>query len=82
MSTAKTHPGAAPRVRETDAPRAAERAENLRRIPWRRVGLYAVLALGFFLLGAAPMWMRTREAVRQRDAAQHQLQLKIGRAHV
>jgi hypothetical protein len=39
------------------------------------VALYAVLAIGFFLLGAVPMWMGSNENARQRDAAQHQLQL-------
>lgn len=44
-------------------------------IPWRRVGLYVVLALGFFLLGAVPLWLRAHENANQRDAAQHELRL-------
>ena len=76
MTTASTRPEAAPPIREKGAPPSEERADrNLIRIPWRRIGLYAALALGFFLLGAAPMWMRARENASQRDAAQHQLQL-------
>ena len=44
-------------------------------IPWKRVALYATLALGFFLLGFVPMWFKTTEAVEQRDAAQRGVRL-------
>ena len=39
-------------------------------IPWRRVALCATLSLGFFLLGFAPMWLKTNRAIEQRDVAQ------------
>lgn len=44
-------------------------------VPWRRVGIYAVLALGFFLLGAVPMWLRARQNATERETAQHELRL-------
>lgn len=44
-------------------------------IPWKRVALYAILSLGFFLLGLLPMWFKTSKAVEQRDAAQRGVRL-------
>ena len=44
-------------------------------VPWRRIGIYVVLALGFFLLGAVPMWLRARQNATEREAAQHELRL-------
>ncbi len=44
-------------------------------IDWKRVGVYATIAGGIFLLGLIPMWSKERTAVSQRDAAQHELQL-------
>ena len=44
-------------------------------VPWRRVGIYAVLAVGFFLLGAVPMWIGGRQNAAEREAAQHELRL-------
>lgn len=44
-------------------------------VPWRRVGIYAALALGFFLLGAVPMWLRARQNATERETAQHELRL-------
>lgn len=44
-------------------------------ISWKRVALYATIALGFFLLGFAPMWLKTDAAIEQRDAAQRAVRL-------
>ena len=44
-------------------------------IPGRRVALFATLALGFFLLGFAPMWLKAMRAIEQRDAAQRVVRL-------
>lgn len=44
-------------------------------IPWRRVALFSTLALGFFLLGFAPMWLKATRAIEQRDAAQRGVRL-------
>jgi len=44
-------------------------------IPWKRVALYATIALGFFLLGFLPMWFKATRAVEQRDAAQRAVRL-------
>lgn len=44
-------------------------------VPWRRVGIYAVLAVGFFLLGAVPMWIGGRQIAAEREIAQHELRL-------
>jgi hypothetical protein len=44
-------------------------------IPWKRVALYATIALGFFLLGFVPMWFKTNAAIEQRDAAQRAVRL-------
>ena len=44
-------------------------------IPWKRVALYATIALGFFLLGFVPMWVKTDAAIEQRDAAQRAVRL-------
>jgi hypothetical protein len=42
---------------------------------FRKVGAYLGVALIVFLLGLAPMWMKAREAVSQRDAARRELRL-------
>lgn len=47
-----------------------------RKIPWKRIALYAVLAVGFFLLGLIPMGLRARQYAEQREAAQHEVRLK------
>lgn len=44
-------------------------------IPWKRVALYASIALGFFLLGFLPMSFKSSGAVEQRDAAQRGVRL-------
>ncbi len=44
-------------------------------VPWKRVALYASLAIGFFLLGFLPTWFRSAEAIEQRDAAQRGVRL-------
>lgn len=44
-------------------------------IPWRRIVLYLTIALGFFLLGFVPMWIKASRAIEQRDAAQRQVRL-------
>lgn len=44
-------------------------------IPWKRVALYATIAVGFFLLGFVPMWFKTDAAIEQRDAAQRAVRL-------
>lgn len=44
-------------------------------VPWRRIGIYVVLAAGFFLLGAVPMWMRARDSAAKSDLARKELAL-------
>jgi len=44
-------------------------------IPWKRVALSASIALGFFLLGFVPVWVKTTRAIEQRDAAQRGVRL-------
>jgi hypothetical protein len=44
-------------------------------IPGRRIGLYATLCLGFFLLGFVPMWFKASSAMEQRDASQREVRL-------
>ena len=44
-------------------------------IPWKRVALYATISVGFFLLGFVPMWVKSAEAVEQRNAAQRGVRL-------
>ena len=44
-------------------------------IPWKRVALYATIAVGFFLLGFVPTWFKATHAVEQRDAAQRGVRL-------
>jgi hypothetical protein len=75
MSQANTHARPAPRAAEKNVPPLVTKSDTAITIPWRRIGLYAVLAIGFFLLGAVPMWLRVRENAAQRDAAQRQLQV-------
>ena len=75
MSTAKTQIEPTPRLVDKGSPRVEAHSETKPiTIRWRKIALYAVLAVSFFLLGAVPMWMRARENAIQRDAAQHQLQ--------
>ena len=42
---------------------------------FKRVGIYAAIALVVFLLGLVPMWLKAREAESQRDAARRELRL-------
>ena len=44
-------------------------------IPWKRVALYATIALSFFILGFVPMWFKATQAIEQRDAAQRGVRL-------
>lgn len=44
-------------------------------IPWKRVALYATIAVGFFLLGFVPMWVKATQTIEQRDAAQRGVRL-------
>ncbi|MFY9620611.1 MAG: hypothetical protein WAM70_15600 [Pyrinomonadaceae bacterium] len=44
-------------------------------VPWRRVGIYVVVALGLVLLGAVPMWVAGWQNAAEREAAQHELRL-------
>jgi len=46
-----------------------------RRIPWKRAALYAMIAVGFFLLGLVPMWLKGRQYIGEREAAQQELRL-------
>jgi hypothetical protein len=41
----------------------------------KRVGIYLAAAVAIFLLGLAPMWLKARGAVAQRDAARRELRL-------
>jgi hypothetical protein len=45
-------------------------------IAWKRIALYVVLAVGFFLMGLIPMALRARQYAEQREAAQHEVRLK------
>jgi hypothetical protein len=45
-------------------------------IPWRRVAFYTTLAVGFFLLGFVPMWLKVSKSVEQRDVAQREVRLR------
>lgn len=58
-----------PRLEETDQP-------ITRNLPWKRIALYVVLAVGFFLLGLIPMGLRARQYAEERKAAQHEVRLK------
>lgn len=58
-----------PRLIETDQP-------IKRKIPWRRIALYGILAVGFFLMGLIPMALRARQYAEEREAAQHEVRLK------
>ena len=75
MSAAKPFRAApAPRVVAPEGKPASQESAGIH-VPWRRIGIYAVLALGFFLLGAVPMWLRARQSASEREAAQHELRL-------
>ncbi len=43
--------------------------------PLKRIGIYAAIALGIFLLGFLPMWFTARERANERDEARHELRL-------
>jgi hypothetical protein len=58
-----------PHLVETDQP-------VKRKISWKRIALYAVLAAGFFFLGLIPMALRARQYAEEREAAQHEVRLK------
>ena len=47
-----------------------------RNIPWRRIAVYVVLAVVFFLVGLIPMALRAQQYAEERDAAQHEVRLK------
>lgn len=46
-----------------------------RRIPWKKAALYAGIGVGFFLLGLVPMWLKARQYISEREAAQQELRL-------
>jgi hypothetical protein len=58
-----------PRLVTTDPP-------IKKRIPWKRIALYLVLAVGFFLMGLIPMALRARQYAEEREAAQQEVRLK------
>ena len=58
-----------PRLVVTDKPMR----QNIR---WKRISLYIVLAVGFFLLGLIPMALRARQYAEDRDTAQQEVRLK------
>jgi len=41
----------------------------------KRAGVYLGVGVAVFLLGLVPMWLKSREAASQRDAAQRELRL-------
>lgn len=43
--------------------------------PLKRIGIYAAIALGIFLLGFLPVWLTAREHANERDEARRQLRL-------
>jgi hypothetical protein len=45
-------------------------------MPWKRIALYSVLAVVFFLMGLIPMALRARQYSEEREAAQHEVRLK------
>lgn len=47
-----------------------------RNIPWKRIVVYAVFAVGFFLLGLIPMGLRARQYAEERKTAQQEVRLK------
>jgi len=47
-----------------------------RNIPWKRIALYVVLAIGFFLMGLIPMALRARQYAEEREVAQHEVRIK------
>jgi len=47
-----------------------------RTIPWKKIAMYFVVAVGFFCLGSIPMWLRARQFAAEREAAQQELRLK------
>lgn len=42
---------------------------------WSQISVYLAVAVGVFLLGLIPMWLKARENADQRDAAQRELRL-------
>lgn len=44
-------------------------------VAWKRLGIYAAIAIAIFLLGFIPMRLKAGAAISQRNAAQHELQL-------
>jgi hypothetical protein len=58
-----------PRLVVTDKPTK----QNTR---WKRISLYIVLAVGFFLLGLIPMALRARQYAEDRDTAQQEVRLQ------
>ncbi len=44
--------------------------------PLKRIGIYAVIVLGIFMLGFLPMWFTARERANERDAARRELRVR------
>lgn len=61
---------------EADAPARFTQRILAFGIPWRRVAFYVSLAVGFFLLGLVPMWLKVNKSVEQRDVAQREVRLR------
>jgi hypothetical protein len=73
MSATSHHATAdSPRLRSVKGP-TSKTGQLTLDIPWRKIGIYVAVALGFLMLGAVPMWLRASNFAIQRDVAQREL---------
>ena len=73
MSTAK--PIADHKIHIAGKDEEKDKSAGMLGVDWKRIGVYAAVAVTIFLLGLIPMWLKAGSAVSQRDAARHELQL-------
>ena len=55
---------------------SVEQSPSARQIPWKKVAVFVVFAVGFFLVGVIPMWINANQYAGEREEAQQELRLK------
>jgi hypothetical protein len=75
MSAVSQQRTASAKATAPEADNAQSKKHLIIDFPWRRTGIYVLVALGFFLIGAIPMWNRARDYAAERETAQRELRL-------
>ena len=50
--------------------------KTTREIPWKKIGIYAAVAISCFTLGIVPMWLKARQYAEELQTTQQEFRLK------